>query len=64
MKRILQKLIDSDLSSYEIERHTNVASSVIRNLRLGKRKLGNLTLDTAEKLYAYAKEVFPEEGKK
>lgn len=55
MKEIIQKLLDSDISSYKIGKETGVSNSIIQRLRSGNRSIGNLTLDTAEKLYEYAK---------
>lgn len=55
MKDEIQKLLDSDISSYKIGKEAGVSNSVIQRLRNGERTIGNLTLDTAEKLYEYAK---------
>ncbi|WP_436866184.1 hypothetical protein [Staphylococcus pseudoxylosus] len=55
MKDVIQKLLDSDISSYKIGKETGVSNSIIQRLRNGERTIGNLTLDTAEKLYEYAK---------
>ncbi|AID01746.1 XRE family transcriptional regulator [Staphylococcus xylosus] len=55
MKKEIQKLLDSDISSYKIGKETGVSNSIIQRLRKGERTIGNLTLDTAEKLYEYAK---------
>ncbi|MEB7508387.1 hypothetical protein [Staphylococcus xylosus] len=56
MKELIQKLLDSDISSYKIGKETGVSNSIIQRLRSGNRSIGNLTLDTAEKLYEYAKD--------
>ena len=56
MKEVIQKLLDSDISSYKIGKETGVSNSVIQRLRNGERTIGNLTLDT-ETLYKYAKGV-------
>lgn len=54
MRQTIEKLINSDISAYQIQKETGVNESAIRHLRKGRRKLGGLTLDTAEKLYDYA----------
>lgn len=54
-KKTIQKLIDSDISAYQIQKDIGVATSRISDLRTGKRDLGGISLDTAEKLYEYAK---------
>lgn len=51
----IQKLIDSEETAYSISKNTNVDASIIQNLRLKKRKLENISLGNAEKLYEYAK---------
>lgn len=51
---VIKKLIDSDESAYSIAKHTGVNASAIQNIRLGNRKVENLTLATGEKLYLYA----------
>lgn len=55
MKKEIPKLLDSDISSYQISKDTGVSNSIIQRLRSGNRTMGNLTLDTAEKRYEYAK---------
>jgi transcriptional regulator with XRE-family HTH domain len=55
MKKEIQKLMDSNISSYKIGKETGVSNSIIQRLRNGDRAVGNLTLDTAEKIYGYAK---------
>ncbi|MFV5900244.1 hypothetical protein ACLIJT_00410 [Staphylococcus gallinarum] len=57
MKEVIQKLLDSDISSYKIGKETGISNSIIQRLRNGERTIGNLTLDTAETLYKYAKGV-------
>ncbi|UXR79074.1 MULTISPECIES: hypothetical protein [unclassified Staphylococcus] len=53
IRKEIEKLLDSDISHYKISQVTNVISKTISKLRSGKRKIGNITLDTAEKLYNY-----------
>ncbi|MEN3822211.1 hypothetical protein V8V48_05400 [Staphylococcus xylosus] len=55
MKDVIQKLLDSDISSYKIGKETGISNSIIQRLRNGERTIGNLSLDTAERLYEYAK---------
>ncbi|QLK85924.1 XRE family transcriptional regulator [Staphylococcus sp. 17KM0847] len=57
MKKTIKKLLDSNMSSYAISKNTGVDAPTIQRVRSGERKLGNLTLDKAEKLYNYQKEV-------
>ncbi|UXR70307.1 hypothetical protein MUA26_04030 [Staphylococcus sp. IVB6246] len=57
MRKEIEKLLDSDISHYKISQVTNVNSKTISELRSGKRKVGNITLDTAEKLYNYQKQL-------
>lgn len=52
----VEKLLQSDESAYSISKATGVDASTIQRVRSGDRKLANLTLETAEKLYMYALE--------
>ncbi|RQM97339.1 hypothetical protein COR53_03535 [Staphylococcus pettenkoferi] len=54
-KKKIIKLIESDITGYQIYKETGVAQYVLSQLRQGKRKVDNLTLNTTEKLYEYAK---------
>lgn len=51
------ELIKSDITGYQIHKQTDVAQYVISQLRQGKREVDNLTLNTTEKLYSYARQV-------
>ena len=42
---------------YKINQDTDVSYGGISELRSGKRKVNNLTLETAEKLYNYQKQL-------
>lgn len=53
MRHEIEELINSVESAYSIGKGSGVDPSVIQRIRLGKRKIGNLTLDTAEKLFNY-----------
>lgn len=55
----IEKLVKSDISSYELEKHTGISGNTIRTLRLPEgherhRKIENLTLKVVEKLYDFA----------
>lgn len=55
MRNKIEKLLSSNLTNYQIAKDTKMSHKTISELRAGKRKIGNLTLDTAEKLYNYQK---------
>lgn len=57
MKKTIQRLLDSDISGYTIHKATGVSQGRISELRNGKRALGRISLDTAEKLYNYQKTI-------
>ncbi|QLK85673.1 hypothetical protein [Staphylococcus sp. 17KM0847] len=63
VKKTLQLLLESDITSYQIEKETRVSRAKIGRLRNGKNKIEDLTLDTAEKLYNYQKELEKDESK-
>lgn len=54
-KQTIIKLIESDISGYQIHKSTGLSQTVISGLRTGSRDLENLNLKSAEKLYEYAK---------
>lgn len=54
-KQTIKKLIESDLTGYQIYKNTGISQTVISTLRNGNRDIDNLTLKTTEKLYEYAK---------
>lgn len=54
-KKLIIELIESDITGYQIYKETGVSQYVISQLRQGKRDIDNLTLNTTEKLYDYAK---------
>ncbi|PCF44166.1 hypothetical protein [Staphylococcus delphini] len=56
-KKIIQKLLDSDVSGYKIYKDTGISQGRISDLRRGVRDLGGISLDTAEKLYNYQKQL-------
>ncbi|MFE8811525.1 hypothetical protein [Staphylococcus aureus] len=53
----IKKLLDSDITAYQIEKGTGVIRSKIGRLKNDKNSLKNLTLETAEKLYNYQKQL-------
>lgn len=51
MREKIEAVINSNLSGYAIEKHCYIVSqNVISNLRNGKSKIGNITLNTCEEL--------------
>ncbi len=55
MRNEIKRLLDSNLSSNSIAAHTGVSQAVISKLRNAKKEIGNLSLNSAEKLYNYQK---------
>lgn len=55
VKHTIKSLLESNVTSYQIEKVTGVSRAKIGRLRNGKNKIDDLTLDTAEKLYNYQK---------
>lgn len=53
VKHTIKSLLESNVTSYKIEKATGVSRAKIGRLRNGKNKIDDLTLDTAEKLYNY-----------
>ncbi|HGO1460022.1 helix-turn-helix domain-containing protein [Staphylococcus aureus] len=54
----IEKLLnDKSISNYRINQDTGISYGGISELRSGKRKVNNLTLETAEKLYNYQKQL-------
>ncbi|EKU50306.1 hypothetical protein [Staphylococcus massiliensis] len=51
------KVLNSDLTNYYIESKTGLTRGNISKIRNGYRKVGNLSLDTCEKLASLGKEV-------
>ncbi|UXV48996.1 hypothetical protein MUA68_14680 (plasmid) [Staphylococcus aureus] len=60
LKQKINKLLESDVTGYKIHKATGISQARISDLRKGKRTIGNLTVDTALKLYEYQKKL--EEG--
>ncbi|MGV3244280.1 hypothetical protein [Staphylococcus sp. 11262D007BW] len=56
-KKTIRKLLDSNVSGYQIYKDTGMSQGRISDLRRGVRKLGGISLEIAEKLYNYQKEL-------
>lgn len=52
----IKKLLDGDTTGYQISKKTGIQEIQISNLRNGKTKLENITLDTATKLMKFIEE--------
>lgn len=57
MRDEIIKLLNSNISAYQISKETGVNEATIKQLRLGNSKLDRLGLLNAEKLYNYQKEL-------
>ncbi len=55
VKHTIKNLLESGVTSYQIEKETSVSRAKIGRLRNGKNKIDDLTLETVEKLYNYQK---------
>ena len=53
----IEKLLNSEISSYKISKDSGVAYSLISDYRNGKRKIENMTLQVAKKLIRYSEEL-------
>ncbi|GAA0347256.1 hypothetical protein [Oceanobacillus oncorhynchi] len=53
IKDNISKLFDSDVSNYAIHKATGISQSSLADIKKGKAKLGNITLDKAIKLNNY-----------
>ena len=53
MRKEIEALLASDKTAYEIAQATGMSPSNITDLRVGKRKIDNITLANAEKLHDY-----------
>lgn len=61
MRELIQKLLDSKLSSLQIAKETGVPQSTIYRIRNKERSLDNLTLKNAELLSEFAEILFNSE---
>lgn len=50
LKDKVRAVLESELSQYAINKKTGVSQSSLSALRNGTKKIGNLSIDTAEKL--------------
>lgn len=55
IEKEIQKLLDSDITSYRIRQETGIAQQVIDRYRKGESKLENMTLRNAKKLLKFKK---------
>lgn len=62
MKKEIEELLKSDLTSYKIAKETGITVQQIDRYRKNN-KVGNITLDNALKLYNYKKEISKENKK-
>lgn len=53
----IKKVLDSDLTGYEIERSTGISRSTIHYLRNGDSLISNLSLKNASRLYELSKSI-------
>jgi len=53
--KLVEVLLNSDITAYEIEAKTGVARTTISNLRIGKSKIEKMALITAIKLTGFSK---------
>lgn len=57
VKKTVQLLLESDITSYQIEKDTGVSRAKLGRLRNHKNKIDDLSLSTIEKLYNYQKQL-------
>ncbi|MBS4462292.1 helix-turn-helix domain-containing protein [Aerococcaceae bacterium zg-B36] len=57
MKKTIEKLLDGNITAYQIAKAIGVQPVVIQRYINGERKIGNMTLDRAIELYEYAIEI-------
>lgn len=57
MRKEIEKLLESKVSTSAIAKGANLPWSTVADLRSGKTSMDKMTLLTAEKLYSYAREV-------
>lgn len=53
INKTINELLESDINTNRMAKETGINYSIIHRLRSGERSIGNLKLDTAEKLYNY-----------
>lgn len=54
---IIKKLVDGDVTGWEIQKETGVSRNSISEMRKGKREISNLRLSSAIKLTEFAKKL-------
>lgn len=55
----IQAVIDSDYTSYKIEKESGIPPSTFGRFRSGKRDIKNMTLGVAEKLEVFYEKYLP-----
>ena len=53
----IKKLLDSEISSYQINKDLGISTNAINSIRRGERSIENLTLETGLKLSKYWEEL-------
>ena len=53
----IEKLLNSEISTYKIAKDSGVTYSLLSDYRNGKRKIENMTLQVAKKLIRYSEEL-------
>ncbi|MBU0279406.1 MULTISPECIES: hypothetical protein [unclassified Gemella] len=56
MKKEIEELLNGQITAYKISKDTGIPNNNIYAFMSGKRKIDNMTLATAEKLYNYYKQ--------
>lgn len=54
MRKVVEELLNSDLSAYRISKDANVPYMTVNDLVNGKSSIDNAKFSTIEKLYNYA----------
>lgn len=49
LRRKIQWIIDSNISTYQFSKETGLTNTVLSKLRRGETKIGRMSLDNAEK---------------
>ncbi|HAC5789074.1 TPA_asm: hypothetical protein GZX72_14735 [Listeria monocytogenes] len=55
MREVIEKLLKSNISSYQIANESGINKSTIGRFRSGKLAVGSISLDNCEKLVAVAR---------
>lgn len=52
--KTIKDLLSSNITSYQIQKHTGIRTPMIDRYRKGESSFENMTLKVAKKLYTYA----------